>query len=46
MLISLCVAERRENYSHNSESLCVSIFNHNTEKRMLIKYYVLDVMWL
>ena len=23
MLISLCIAERCENYSHNSESLCL-----------------------
>ena len=35
-----------ENYSHNIESLSLSIFDHNTEKRMLIKYYALDVMWL
>ena len=40
MLISLCIAERCENYSHNGE-IFLSIFDHNTEKK--IKYY--DVKW-
>ena len=50
MLMSLCIAERCGNYSHNSESLCLSIFDHNTENR--IKYSAacvfvsaLDVKW-
>ena len=34
MLISVCIAEQPENYSHNSESLCLSIFDHNTEQRI------------
>ena len=33
MLISPCTAERRENYSHNSKSFCLSIFDHNTENK-------------
>ena len=34
MLISVCLAEQPENYSHNSESLCLSIFDQNTEQRI------------
>lgn len=30
--------EQCENYSHNGESLCLSIFDHDTESK--IKYYV------
>ena len=37
MLISLCIAKQCENYSHNRESLCLLIFDHNTEKRMFTK---------
>ena len=37
MLISVCIAERYENYLHNSESLCLSIFDHNTEQRIFNK---------
>ena len=52
MLISVCIAERYENYSPNSESLCLSIFDYNTEQRIFHKVYVacvffsaLDVKW-
>ena len=37
MLMSLRITERYENYSHNSESLCLSIFYHNTEKNIFNK---------
>ena len=38
MLISQCITERCENYSHNGDSLSLSIFDHNTENK--VKYYV------
>ena len=41
MLISLCIAERCGNYSHNSESLCLLIFDNNTKNK--IKYSVVCV---
>ena len=37
MLISVCITERCESYSHNSEGISLSTFDHNTEQRIFNK---------
>ena len=37
MLISVCITERYESYSHNSEGISLSTFDHNTEQRIFNK---------
>ena len=37
MLISVCITERCESYSHNSEGISLWTFDHNTEQRILNK---------